>query len=77
MIKKIKIFSLIAFGCLILLGLISCTNKKDDLTQMTKEIDEITENITLEDEEKVNEIINKYNLLTEEEKKNISNYEKL
>ena len=39
MIKKIKIFSLISFGCLILLGLISCTNKKDDLTQMTKEID--------------------------------------
>ena len=77
MIKKIKIFSLIAFGCLILLGLISCTNKKADLTQMTKEIDEITENITLEDEEKVNEIMNKYNLLTEEEKKNISNYEKL
>ena len=77
MIKKIKIFSLIAFACFILLGLISCTNNKDDLTQMTKEIDEITENITLEDEEKVNEIMNKYNLLTEEEKQKISNYEKL
>lgn len=73
MINKLKALSIISFIFIILLGCISCSKNKS----ITQEIDELTENITLDDEARVNKLIEKYDSLSDGEKEKVYNYEKL